>query len=136
MVSFCSEKIICIFKRNNVNTCSGFLLFLLVMFRIFIIFIGLHLLRTKNKLSWISWISSKTLWDFCTDKIPSKGTKILEFSQHRKSDNRPSNVHIDLKFLIKKIDECKNNSKSSKIKGGSVTLNARRIYVHRGYLMV
>ena len=37
-------------------------------------------------------------------------TKILESNQYQKSNKVPFAIYADPKFLIKKIDGCKNNS--------------------------
>ena len=42
-------------------------------------------------------------------KFPPEDTKILEFNQHQKPDQTLSIIHAYLEFMIKKIDECKNN---------------------------
>ena len=41
--------------------------------------------------------------------IPSDYTKILEFNQYQKSNKIPFIIYGDLKSLIKKVNECKNN---------------------------
>ena len=45
--------------------------------------------------------------------MPSEDTKILEFSQYKKSDQDPFIVYADLECLIEKIDGCKNNTENS-----------------------
>ena len=42
-------------------------------------------------------------------KFPPADTNILEFNQHQKPDQRLSIIHTYLEFMIKRIDECKNN---------------------------
>ena len=61
----------------------------------------LHLFRTKSKLE--------------SDNKPcqSKDTKTFELNQHQKSDKAPSIIYVDLEFLIKRIDGCKNNFEKS-----------------------
>ena len=39
--------------------------------------------------------------------MPSADAKILEFNQHQKSNETPSIIYEDLKFLIKRIHERK-----------------------------
>ena len=51
--------------------------------------------------------------DFCNIIMPSEGTNILEFNQHQKSDKAPFIMYVDLKYIIEKIDGCKNNSENS-----------------------
>ena len=41
--------------------------------------------------------------------MSSKDTMILEFNQYQKSDKIPFIIYVDLKSLIKRIDECKDN---------------------------
>ena len=38
---------------------------------------------------------------------------IFEFIQYQKCDKAPSIIYVDLKSLIKRIDECKNNFEKS-----------------------
>ena len=45
--------------------------------------------------------------------MPSDSAKILEFNQYQKSDKRPSIIYADLKYIIEKIDGCKNNPENS-----------------------
>ena len=45
--------------------------------------------------------------------MPSEDTKMLEFSQNKKSDNEPFIIYADLECLIEKIDGCKNNPENS-----------------------
>ena len=45
--------------------------------------------------------------------MASEYTKRLEFNQYQKSDKAPFTIYADLEFIIKKIDECKNNSEHS-----------------------
>ena len=45
--------------------------------------------------------------------MPSEGTNILEFNQHQKSDKAPFIMYVDLKYIIEKIDGCKNNPENS-----------------------
>ena len=50
--------------------------------------------------------------DFCDVVMPSKDTKILEFSQYQTSDKAPFIIYADLECLIEKIDGSKNNSQN------------------------
>ena len=43
-------------------------------------------------------------------------TNRLEFNQYHKFDKASFIIYADLKCLIKKIDECKNNTANSSIK--------------------
>ena len=45
--------------------------------------------------------------------MPSDSTKILEFNQYQKSDKGPFIIYVDLKYIIEKIDGCKNNPENS-----------------------
>ena len=45
--------------------------------------------------------------------MPSEDAKILEFNQYRKSDKAPFILYADLKCIIERIDECKNNPENS-----------------------
>ena len=45
--------------------------------------------------------------------MPSEDSKILEFYQYHKLAKALLVINVDLKFLIKKIDRCKNNPKKS-----------------------
>ena len=45
--------------------------------------------------------------------MPSEDTKMLEFSQNKKSDNEPFIIYADLECLKEKIDGCKNNPENS-----------------------
>ena len=51
--------------------------------------------------------------DFCNVTMLSKGTKILEFNQYKKSNTAPFVIYADLECLIEKIDRCKNNPENS-----------------------
>ena len=51
--------------------------------------------------------------DFCKIIMPSDSAKILEFNQYQKSDKGPSIIYADLKYIIEKIDGCKNNPENS-----------------------
>ena len=51
--------------------------------------------------------------DFCNIIMPSESTNILEFNQHQKSDKAPFVMYVDLKYIIEKIDGCKNNPENS-----------------------
>ena len=51
--------------------------------------------------------------DFYKIIMPSDSTKILEFNQYQKSDKGPSIIYADLKYIIEKIDGCKNNPENS-----------------------
>ena len=42
----------------------------------------------------------------------SEDTKILQFDQYQKFDKAPFVNYSDLERIIKKIDECKNNSEN------------------------
>ena len=42
--------------------------------------------------------------DFCRVIIPSKDTKILEFTQYQISDKAPFIIYVELEYLIEKID--------------------------------
>ena len=50
--------------------------------------------------------------NFCNVLMRSEDTKILEFDQYQKSDKAPFVNYSDLERIIKKIDECKNNSEN------------------------
>ena len=69
--------------------------------------------RTKTKLE--SDNKACQSKDFCGIIMLSIDTKTFEFNQHRKSDKAPSIVYVDLEFLIKRIDGCKNNFEKSSI---------------------
>ena len=45
--------------------------------------------------------------------MPSEDNKILEFNQYQKFDRAPVIIYADLKYLIDKIDECRNNYENS-----------------------
>ena len=45
--------------------------------------------------------------------MSSEDTKILEFNQGQKFDKVPFIIYADLKCIIEKIDECKNNPENS-----------------------
>ena len=45
--------------------------------------------------------------------MPSVDTKILEFNQYQKSEKAPFIIYADLKYIIEKIDGCKNNAENS-----------------------
>ena len=51
--------------------------------------------------------------DFCSLVMPSKDTKILEFSQNQKSDIKPFITYADHECLIEQINGCKNNRENS-----------------------
>ena len=71
----------------------------------------LHFLATKNKRE-----SHKKVWenkDFCSLVMPSKDTKILEFSQNQKSDIKPFITCGDCECLIEQINGCKTNHENS-----------------------
>ena len=57
-------------------------------------------------------------WHF----LASEDNKILEFKQYQKFDKTPSIIYDFLEYLIKRKDECKNNSKmlSTKKVGGHI----------------
>ena len=42
-------------------------------------------------------------------QLKTKGN-ILKFNQYMKSDKTPCIIHADLESLIKKVDNCENNS--------------------------
>ena len=44
--------------------------------------------------------------------MPSKDTKILQFSQYQKSDRAPFIICADLECIIENVCECKNNPES------------------------
>ena len=48
--------------------------------------------------------------NLCNIAMLFEVTKILEFNQYQKSNKVPFVIYADPKFLIKKIDGCKNNS--------------------------
>ena len=50
---------------------------------------------------------------FCNVAVPSEDTKILEFSQYRKSDKAAFIIYTAFECLIEKIDGCKNNPENS-----------------------
>ena len=104
MALSCSKKTISIVKRNNIKNNSDFYCLNC-----------LHSFRTKAKLE------SDT--EFCKVKILSADTKILEFNQYQKSDEKPFIIYAKLECLREKIDECKSNPEnSSTIKVGEHTL--------------
>ena len=41
--------------------------------------------------------------------MPSEDTKILEFNQYQKPDEKPSIIYADLAFLIKRTDGSQDN---------------------------
>ena len=45
--------------------------------------------------------------------MTSEDPKILEFNQYQKYDKASFFIYADLEFIIEKIDQCKNNLKSS-----------------------
>ena len=45
--------------------------------------------------------------------MPSEDTKILEFNQYCESDETPFIIYDDIKSLMRKNDECKNNPEKS-----------------------
>ena len=47
--------------------------------------------------------------DSCNVIMPSEDTNILEFNQYQRSDKAPFIIYANLKCIIEKIDECKNN---------------------------
>ena len=74
---------------------------------LFIVWIVLIHLEQKNNLE-----SSKNVFEnkkISDVVMPSEDTKILEFNQHRTSDNRAFIIYADLGSLIKGINGCKNS---------------------------
>ena len=51
--------------------------------------------------------------NFCNVIILPEDTKVLGFNQHQKYDKAPFIIYADLKYIIEKIDGCKNNPKNS-----------------------
>ena len=51
--------------------------------------------------------------DFCNIVMPSGDMKILKFNPYQKSNKATFIIYADLECLREKIDECKNNPKSS-----------------------
>ena len=51
--------------------------------------------------------------DFCN---VVEDTKILEFNQYQKSDKAPFIIYVDFKYIIEKIDGCKNNPENQSSK--------------------
>ena len=45
--------------------------------------------------------------------MPAENTRILEFNQYQQSDKAAFIIYTDLERSVEKIDECKNNPKSS-----------------------
>ena len=45
--------------------------------------------------------------------MTSEDAEILEFNQYQKYDKASFFIYADLEFIIEKIDQCKNNLKSS-----------------------
>ena len=74
----------------------------------------LHSFVTENKGEFHNIVCENR--DFCNGIMPSEDTKILEFNQYQKSDKGPFIIYEDLKCLIKKINECKNNPENSSTK--------------------
>ena len=71
----------------------------------------LHCFRTKKKRE-----SRKKMCGnkyFCNIIMRSEDTKILEFSQYKKSDKAPFIIYTDLECIIGKIDGCKNNPENT-----------------------
>ena len=72
-----------------------------------------HLFRTKNTLESYKYVCENK--DFYGAVMPSESTKILEFNQYWKSNEKPSTIYADLQSLIKKVDGCKSNPEKSSI---------------------
>ena len=81
------------------------------MMVIFIVWIVLFRLEQKSKLE--SPIKVCTNKNFCNVLVPSEDTKILEFNQYCESDETPFIIYDDIKSLMRKNDECKNNPEKS-----------------------
>ena len=90
MTLSCSKKIIGIIKRNNIKNngdlyCLNYL----------------HFFGTKNKLElYKRYVKVK---NFCNVIMPSKDTRVLEFSQYQKSDKAPFIIYADLECIIQKV---------------------------------
>ena len=61
----------------------------------------------RKKLEWHKKVCENK--DFCNVIMPS--AKLLEFNQYEKSDKVQLIIYADLKYIIEKIDGCKNNPK-------------------------
>ena len=78
---------------------------------IFIVWITFILSQQKKQLQLNKRVCENK--DFCKIIMPSDSTKILEFNQYQKSDKGPFIIYADLKYIIEKIDGCKNNPENS-----------------------
>ena len=67
----------------------------------------LHSFKTKIKLESHKRVCENK--DFCNVVMSSEGTKILQFSQYKKSDKVPFIIYADLGSIIQRMDGCKNN---------------------------
>ena len=84
---------------------------------IFIVQVVFILLEQKK--TWMSWKKKCKKKDFRGTALATQKIYILKFNQCMKSDKTPCIIYADLKSLIKKIDNCKNNpEKSSATKMG------------------
>ena len=70
----------------------------------------LHSFRTKTNLNLV-----KTYVKIKFSVMPSKITKILQFTQHWNSNKTPWILYAALESFIKKVDGCKNNLEKSSI---------------------
>ena len=70
----------------------------------------LHFFRRKNILQSHKKVCKNK--SFSNAIMPSEETKILEFSQHQKSNKAPFIIYADLECIIEKINGCKNNLES------------------------
>ena len=69
--------------------------------------------KTKNKLELHQKVCENK--DLCNVIMPAVDTKILELNQYQNTDKAPFIIYANLKCLIEKIDECKNNPVNSSI---------------------
>ena len=51
------------------------------------------------------------IWNICGITLPTQEENISKFNQNMKSDKRTCIIYADLKSLIKKINNCKKNTK-------------------------
>ena len=77
---------------------------------IFIDWIVFILLHQKINLNLTKKCRNKA---FCGIAWPTQKSNRLEFNQYMKSDKIPYIIYADVKFLMKKIDSCKNNPEKS-----------------------
>ena len=68
---------------------------------------SLYSFRTKTKIESHKKVCDNK--DFCNVIMPFEDTTILEFNQYQKSDKAPFIICADFKYIIEKIDVCKNN---------------------------